>query len=266
MEYIDKSKPEFKRIAHAIIEKFINEQWQEDANQYVNLSYESFDSKELKDLILMEQGHYCCYCMKHISAKETTLEHIIPNKAPDSATYSDYAQYGEIATNVFFWMENMRFSKINTPPFPHIIAYENLVASCNGYIPDEGQAKCCNNKRGAEKIIPLFYIPNAKEEFTYNDKGLILCHAKYYNSIRILGLENHTLQLFRRCWLNLPAQYSIKDVCKANIDSMLRIQIVDDMDFSKISLSDRTTIQNQTYWNSFKNFYWFYRYNSGIEN
>jgi len=33
-------------------------------------------------------------------------------------------------------------------PFPHFIAYENLVASCNGYIPDEGKAKCCNNKRG----------------------------------------------------------------------------------------------------------------------
>jgi hypothetical protein len=211
--------------------------------------------------MLEEQGQHCCYCMKHISDKDSTLEHIIPNKAPNLEFFSDYVEFGEISSNVFFWIADMRFSKIKTPPFPHIIAYENLVASCDGYIPTEGKAKCCNIKRGTETIIPLFYIPNAKDEFKYDEKGLIVCHEKYFNTIQILGLENHSLQLFRRCWLNLPAQYNIKDVCKANVDRILRIQIVDDMDSSKISLSDRTTIQNQIYWNSFKNYCWFYRYN-----
>ena len=267
MEFIDKSKPEFKDNAHAIIKKFIDEQWQEDANQYVNLTYESFNSRELKDLLLSEQGRRCCYCLKCLSDKESTIEHIIPNKVADPASFSDYDEFGEISTNVFVWMENKRFVKINTPPFPHIIAYENLVVSCNGYIPYEGNAKCCNNKRGMKTIIPLFYIPNVKEEFQYDEKGIIVCHEKYYDTIQILGLENHTLQLFRRCWLNLPANYGIKDVYRANTDGMLRKEIVDDMDFVKVSLSDRTTILNQIYWNTFKNYCYFYRYNqAGIAN
>ena len=260
MEYIDKSNPEFKHKAHEIIDEFIDDQWQEDANQYVNLSYESFDAKELKELLLTQQEHRCCYCMKSLSDIESTLEHIIPQKAaPES--FSDYESYGEISTNVFFWMKEMRFSKINTPPFPHILAYENLVASCNGYIPDEGKAKCCNTKRGDEMIIPLFYIPEAKDEFQYDEKGIIVCHEKYYDTIHILGLENPTLQLFRRCWLNLPAQYGVNDVCHANINESLREQIVDDMDFARIDLKDRTTIQNPIYWSSFKKYCWFYRYN-----
>ena len=251
----------FQPKAHAIINRFIDEQWQADSRQYINLSYEFFSTKELKDLLLAEQGYLCCYCMKRLSENESTLEHIIPNKVLSPAIFSDYEKYGEISRNVFFWKEEMRFSKMNTPPFPHIIAYENLVASCNGYIPEEGKAKCCNNKRGAETIIPLFYVPEAKDEFKYDERGIIVCPEKYFKTINILGLENHTLQLFRRCWLNLPAQYDIKDVCHANKDNSLRIQIVDDMDFSKISLNDRTTIQNPIYWSSFKSYCYFYRHN-----
>lgn len=260
MVFIDKSKPEFKREAHRIIQTFIDGQWQEDANQYVNLTYESFNTNELKNLLLEEQGQYCCYCMKLISDRETTLEHIIPNNAPDPATYTDYVQYGEIETSVFFWCDNMRFTKINTPPFPHIIAYENLVASCNGYIPSEGKSRCCNNMRGSERIIPLFYLPNVTDEIKYDDSGMILCETKYNETIRILGLENHTLQLFRRCWLNLPAQYDVEDINEASDDENLRTQIVDDMDPLKIHISDRSTLLNPTYWDSFKSYCWFYRY------
>ncbi|MDR1556945.1 MAG: HNH endonuclease [Tannerellaceae bacterium] len=259
MEYIDKTNPNVKQNAHNILKKFIDEQWQNDTNRYVNLAYEYFDKVEFCELLLKEQNHYCCYCMKHILNKETTIEHIIPNKAKKESIYSDYKIYGDIESNVFLWQGNMS-SKINLPPFPHILAYENLVASCNGSIPKEGNAKCCNNKRGSEKIIPVFYIANAKEEFEYDVSGIIICDKKYYDTISCLALEHQTLQLFRRCWLNLPSRYDALDVIDAGKDKELREQIVDDMDFSKISVRDRETIRTEPYWNSFMNYFWFYLY------
>ncbi len=265
MEYINKAIPDIKQKAHKLLKRFIEGQWQQDANCYVNLAYEHFDNKELCKLLLNEQNHYCCYCMKHILDTETTLEHIIPNKATNPTIFNQYDPYGDISTNVFFWENSMRVSRLSKmPPFPHILAYENLVASCNGYIPDKGSAKCCNNKRGSKNIIPIFYIANTNE-FKYDVDGKINCdHAKYGNTISHLSLEEPTLQLFRRCWLNLPSQYDALDVIEASEDTSLRDIIIDDMDLSKIDVSDKTTIRNKTYWKTFMNYFWFYLYKIAV--
>ncbi|KAA6338338.1 hypothetical protein EZS27_013636 [termite gut metagenome] len=160
MQYINKSISKFKVQAHRLLSIFIQGQWQQDANSYVNLTYESFRNDDIRDILLKEQSHYCCYCMKHILGKETTLEHVIPNKAKGPTLISKYISYGEIRYNVFFWESNMRFTKLQMPPFPHILSYENLVASCNGSILNHGLGKCCNNVRKSKDIIPFFYINN----------------------------------------------------------------------------------------------------------
>ncbi|MDR0745157.1 MAG: hypothetical protein LBF17_01520 [Mediterranea sp.] len=261
MKYIDKTIPEIKQKAHELLKKFIDGQWQQDDNRYINLAYKHFKNGEFRELLLNEQKHYCCYCMKHILNTETTLEHIIPDKAIYPAIFDQYNSFGDINANVFFWQDNMRTSKINImPPFPHILAYENLVASCNGHIPKEGYAKCCNRKRGSKNIIPVFYLSNANMVFEYDINGIIICDEKYNNTISCLDLEHTTLQLFRRCWLNLPSQYDALDVINASTDEELRNQIIDDINISIVSISDRATIRTELYWSSFMNYFWFYLY------
>jgi hypothetical protein len=257
MQYIDKNKAEFKDRAYRLLNTFIQGQWQEDAGRYINLTYESFRNDAFRDLLLEEQSHYCCYCMKYILGKDTTLEHIIPNKATESTVMDDYRSYGEIAENVFFWEKELDSKRLDTPPFPHILAYENLVASCNGDIPDGGLHQCCNYIRGQKEIIPVFYIQDIEKEFEYDLNGMIICDERYHPTIAVLNLEHPTLQLFRRCWLNLPDQYTVQNVIEAGVDEDLRMNIIDDMDRDRINLSDRTTLQNSDYWKTFMNFFWF---------
>jgi hypothetical protein len=140
------------------------------------------------------------------------------------------------------------------------LAYENLVASCNGSIPNEGLSKCCNNARGEKNIIPLFYIAFVKDEVKYDLDGKINYDQKYSQTITNLQLDHQTLQLFRKCWLNLPSNYSALDVIDASTNESLRNNIIDDMDVNRISISDRTTIKNPIYWNTFMNYFWLYLY------
>jgi 5-methylcytosine-specific restriction endonuclease McrA len=260
MQHIDKSIARFKEQAYSLLNAFIQGQWQDDTNRYVNLTYESFKNDDLRDLLLKEQNNYCCYCMKHILKGDSTLEHIIPQSV-DAPLFDKYVSYGEIKDNVFFWERKKTYStQLTMPPFPHILSYENLVASCNGNIPEKGVGKHCNNARGSQDIIPLFYIKNIHDEIVYESNGKITCDAKYFPTLEVLKLEHTTLQLFRRCWLNLPSKYTAIDVERASVDENLRDLIIDDMDVSKITTSDRTTIKNLTYWDSFVKYSWFYRY------
>ena len=55
--------------------------------------------------------------------------------------------------------------------------------------------------------------------------GAIDCAEKYLNTIKILALEQTTLRLFRRCWLNLSSNYSALDVIDASKDEKLRDKI-----------------------------------------
>lgn len=258
MRYIDKTEQEGKQKAYTLLKRFIDEQWQDDANCYINLTYKDFSNNELCDLLLKEQQYYCCYCMRHILNPETTIEHIIPNNAKEIKSYDLYSSYGRIGETVFFWEKDLRETKITRmPPFPHILAYENLVASCNGFIPENGYGKCCNNKRGSDDIIPVFYLHSV---FEYDPDGRIDCDILYENTITSLGLDQDTLTLFRRCWLNLPSSYNPLDVINAIADEDLRDQIIDDMTFEFISIDDRLTITAEVYWKSFANYFWFYSY------
>ncbi len=261
MQYIDKTKHIIKEEAHSFLKAYIDSKWKD--TKYIGLSYNSLRRNSLKKgkfrkLLLKEQNYYCCYCMRHILETEATLEHIIPNSATTNDAFSAYVSYGQIQPNVFLWDEtSMSSIKIIPPPFPHILAYENLVVSCDGFIPTKGLSNCCNNKRGNNEIIPFFYT---KDKFTYALNGMIICNAKYNNTISFLALENETLQLFRRCWLNLPVKYDALDVITASSDVGLRQRIIDDMDFERVNISDRTTMSNSLYWDSFMDYFWFYLY------
>ena len=56
MQYIDKTIPELKKKAHDILKMFIDGQWQDDAQSYINLTYTDFDNKLMLSRLLLKEA------------------------------------------------------------------------------------------------------------------------------------------------------------------------------------------------------------------
>lgn len=223
--------------------------------------------------LLLEQQHgHCCYCMRTIAFKRhTTLEHVIPHHLKDLkylACYWNrfprlrhYISYVEIEKN-----PNRR---ISIPPYPHFCAYDNLVISCDGSIPDPKQPEkvlpsrlhlCCNNARGNENIVPLFFIRRIHKEIVYEADGeMTYDETKYAKTIYAINLEHETLKLMRRTWANLVrgSRFTINDVQKACSDNLLRKKI---LEASPIPIQDVKNLQADIYWNTLYSYQWFFHY------
>ena len=142
MQYIDKTNTNYILRGHQIVEAFIKGQWQEEVHKYVNLDYKSFRIDEMVALTIEEQSGYCCYCMRELyntpNSRNVTLEHVIPNKTKKEEDYNKYIQYGALdAEHVIFGKLIDKTQQLKFPPYPHFVAYENLVASCNGKLIEE---------------------------------------------------------------------------------------------------------------------------------
>lgn len=268
MQYIDKTNTKYVLRGHQIVDTFIKGQWQEETHKYVNLNYKTFRIDEMAALTIEEQGGYCCYCMRELNnmpkSKNVTLEHVIPNKTKVEVDYNKYICYGALdAGHVVFGGNIDKTQQLKLPPYPHFVAYENLVASCNGKLIEEGSAvislhHCCNNKRKSDEIVPLFFLPNVSELITYAPDGSIAYDEIYKKTIHdILNLDHKTLVLFRRGWCSICNLYSVEDVKNGLTDSDLRWDIVLD---SKLPYTDQETLLNDIYWELFSEFGWFHSY------
>ncbi|MBR3413115.1 MAG: hypothetical protein IKG81_10560 [Bacteroidales bacterium] len=161
----------------------------------------------------------CCYCMRTIKANDThsTLEHVIPNKTPDAKTYSTYYDVpSELVKdeNVMVFKEVfIRRHKKTSPPFPHNVAYENLVASCDGSLPKGSKNHlCCNNPRGDEYMPPFIFMKNIHQEFKYRPTtGYVVWKDNPHVSSRErmsvvnqrLNLNDAILRMIRMLWYYL---------------------------------------------------------------
>lgn len=265
MQFIDKTL--HRNEGHALVRKFIERQWI-DEQQYLNLNYQDFKYKNdpFVNLLVDEQRGYCCYCMRKLSTdkdnKNVTLEHVIPQTA---TSFMDYEGYGELTPqNIFFWDSSLRTAKFKSPPFPHFIAYENLVASCNGAIVEYSEARlthqqCCNNRRANDPIIPVFFLQNVSEIFNYASDGKIICDEKYDQTIRTLNLEHDQLCLARKVWCSLSPLYNLIDILIAITDVDFRKDILLDTDLSS---KERQSLELDVYWKLIVQFEWFYNYYS----
>lgn len=82
-----------------------------DLNEVENLPHKIF----LKNSLISEQGHICCYCCKPIDTKNSHIEHIRPKERNEYRAIS--------------------------------LEYENLLASCQGY--HDREENCGHSKDNA---------------------------------------------------------------------------------------------------------------------
>lgn len=196
---------------------FINGQWQGDSNRYIGIGFDDgpFNKPTIKGFCLIEQQNVCCYCCREIdNNRHTELEHIIPRAVNDIATLQQYFNFSNVLSQNII-LQNT-FSAANTqqatPPFPHHIAYQNIVASCNGKTTNTSEdTTCCNRKRGNEFLPPFNLMVNSIE---YLKDGTVFFINDVFNNTYIshLNLNKTLLKNIRRTWFLFASSDVIEDL------------------------------------------------------
>jgi hypothetical protein len=215
-------------------------------------------------------GH-CCYCMRTINASDThsTLEHVIPNMTSSESSYKSYYSVPselEKDEHVMVYKEifDNRHKRI-APPFPHNVAYENLVASCDGCLP-KGSTNhvCCNNPRGDNYIPPFIFMQNVHQDFKYkSNSGNVIwknnpdVDSKERMRIvnRVLNLNCSILKVIRMIWFFLSENGMD---CKLSMDE--RRKVIDSLR-PQCVFTDKEVLQNflesDNYWNLLEEYRYF---------
>jgi hypothetical protein len=204
MNYIDKTirKPQ----ADGVVNNYIVSQRLNGYDcSYYNFTRTPFKN-QLRDILIDEQKYLCCYCMRSLYKNETTtLEHVIPKGT--ETTIANLNQY-KVKYPLYFTEVIHRdlFTLISIyPPYPHQIAYQNIVASCNGVLHENSKSGfCCNQKRGNTEIVPLMFDANISNKVTYTRSGIInSLNTDINTTIWILNLNNETLKEIRILWAKI---------------------------------------------------------------
>lgn len=205
MEYIDKSKS--REWAHLLIKNFLQKLLDEDRIYPIDLYEALRRDTDIKNMfvsrLLEDNNNRCCYCMRDI--RGTTLEHVIPQ---DVKTKEEFIKYFEFESdldisNIMLTQEFLENHK-EVPPYPHAIAYENLIPSCLGHLPSNSKStKCCNHYRGNKNIYPLVFRKNINKEVEYKADGSIVWTEDpepEIPTVSKLGLDCLELKAIRRIW------------------------------------------------------------------
>lgn len=265
MQFINKNHPQNGGKGKSIINSFIERCWNIRLSRYKRLDYKTLrKNKKFTDFLLItEQKGFCCYCMRKISSDGLTLEHIIPQniKTDLEDELSFYEKYIPLSQVEYQTRINPKI-RLTPPPYPHCIAYENLTASCNGRIYEEGDKfrlhACCNNKRKTDKIIPLFFLPRIHSILIYEEDGRLTYTEEYDSTIKSLNLDCDSLRLIRKVWARIRRKnIKMDDVKTAKNDENLRIDIIVQLQLDR---NEERNIKNDVYWELLLEFYWFYQY------
>lgn len=192
----------------------------------------------LRRQLLQESGNRCCYCQRNINEESTTLEHTIPNKTATQEKYDEYQPYfsKQHWNKMEFAGAFLQRNRWPWPTYPHTIAYENLVPSCNGkfarslnqepHASDDRVSKCCNNKRGENFVVPFVFDSGMVAEFKYSSDGYVRWpvpeHIKgderkrlleaHKDTIDYLQLNCEELVAIRRIWFFLSCVQKNSDI------------------------------------------------------
>lgn len=235
MQYIDKSPGEGPKI----VDKFLEEKWLDSEERYANADYYSFRSKKVfrkiedfVELLLKEQSNLCCYCMKQIEASETTLEHVITHKVERGEAFEEYLMVDTLKEHVIHKDEFDRDTKIiPLEKYPHDIAYQNLIASCDSN-------SHCNNYRGDTFINPLIYDENIQDKVTYDLQGRV-GSEEYQAELLSLGLSDGELTQYREIIYQISLKYpNISDVDNNVIEEIV-LEMVTEADDDGSGLLDK---------------------------
>lgn len=280
MKRIRKSKGHYRRLGHLIVKRFLNKAWDKALKQYVNCTYPDFKQDGKIEHILLEEQHYkCCYCMRDLNnGRHITIEHVLPHKEKNKQNIEKYFRYcGNLRKHVRYYLigQNNNHIKLKVPKYPHFCAYENLVASCDGSIysdlaqldiPTGRLHNCCNNARGDDYIIPLFFKRHIGKYIEYDDNGIFQktdCMPEamwldFQTTIGKLRLNQDTLTLFRKAW-RIIGECNIlpEEVLHAMQDHNSREEIVALM---MLSREESYKLNHGRYWALLCQYSYFYQY------
>lgn len=165
-----------------------------DLNEVENLPYKIF----LKNSLISEQGHICCYCCKPIDTKNSHIEHIRPKERDEYRAIS--------------------------------LEYENLLASCQGY--HDREENCGHSKDNAfnEKLFVSPLEENCESLFEFSDRGKIKAadgNERAAYTIEILNLDTEQLNAARTeaMWVSGAMDELTEDECQRLLD---KFQSVDE--------------------------------------
>jgi hypothetical protein len=208
MEFIDKTKLKVDR------ENIISDFLDEFNNNYHKNLYSKFKNprrQEFINLLLEEQNNRCCYCMKNLDVQKDniSLEHLIPQSIVAKSEFDEYINSETVLNEENVCLENDFIKSANpkVPPFPHTVAYQNLVVSCSGVdCPSKIKREKpthCNEFRGKKNITPIVLYKTINDDIEYRDNGFVLWknETEDFPTIEKLGLNDVTLKMIRHIWL-----------------------------------------------------------------
>ena len=159
METIVKNK---HAEAHALIDGFLQRHkdrhgiYLNDLYKYLGADFVYGQTKTRKALvgILLEEQHgRCCYCMRRIEglpSEEMSIEHVIVNHPIDANDYNQYlGRNSQLDSSDIISSSDFIARQVPPPPYPHAVAYENMLMSCAGHCHIGLKTSfTCNNHRG----------------------------------------------------------------------------------------------------------------------
>jgi uncharacterized protein (TIGR02646 family) len=165
-----------------------------DLNEVENLPHKIF----LKNSLISEQGHICCYCCKPIDTKNSHIEHIRPKERNEYRAIS--------------------------------LEYENLLASCQGY--HDREENCGHSKDNAfnEELFVSPLEENCESLFEFSDRGKIKAadgNERAAYTIELLNLDTEQLNAARieAMWVSGAMDELTEDECRRLLD---KFQSVDE--------------------------------------
>jgi hypothetical protein len=269
MRYIDKIP--YKSQGDSLVDDYLLKTKDADGC-YINIDYSTFRSAyraPLTKLLLEAQHRYCCYCMRKLNAKEhVTFEHIIPQSEKTAAVDYYRAAPGLSDTEVILTSEFINVPGRQTPPYPHVVAYNNLVASCDGSFTDGTRALCCNHKRGDRMAFPLYLLPDAESHVIYTDNGRAISISDQQEKGSVLidnvGLNCQILVEIRRLWYVLRHE-DYREICACSHLEEKRKYILSRNLFKSVADAERyfnifQKFSRQNYWDKLMRYNYFYAY------
>ena len=165
-----------------------------DLNDVENLPHKIL----LKNSLLSEQGHICCYCCKPIDTKNSHIEHIRPQERDEYRAIS--------------------------------LEYENLLASCQGY---HDRVENCGHSKDNAFNEELFVSPleeNCESLFEFSNRGKIKAvdgNERAGYTIELLNLDTEQLNAARTeaMWVSGAMDELTEDECQKLLD---KFQSVDE--------------------------------------
>ena len=165
-----------------------------DLNEVENLPHKIF----LKNSLISEQGHICCYCCKPIDTKNSHIEHIRPKERNEYRAIS--------------------------------LEYENLLASCQGY--HDREENCGHSKDNAfnEELFVSPLEENCESLFEFSNRGKIKAvdgNERAGYTIELLNLDTEQLNAARTeaMWVSGAMDELTEDECRRLLD---KFQSVDE--------------------------------------